>query len=55
MNSEFAALQANKTWHLVPLKKNVNAIDCKWVYKVKRKSDGTIDRYKARLVMKEFK
>jgi histone deacetylase 1/2 len=30
-------------------------IDCKWVYKIKRRSDGTIDRYKARLVAKGFK
>ena len=32
-----------------------NLIDCKWVYRIKKKSDGTIDRYKARLVAKGFK
>ena len=32
-----------------------NVIDCKWIYKIKRKSDGSIDRYKARLVAKGFK
>jgi len=55
MNSEFQALQRNKTWHLVPPKSGKNLIDCKWVYKVKRKADGSIDRYKARLVAKGFK
>lgn len=30
-------------------------IDCKWVFRIKRKSDGTIDRYKAKLVPKGFK
>jgi hypothetical protein len=35
MNMEFEALQANGMWHLVPPKKGVNIIDCKWVYKVK--------------------
>jgi hypothetical protein len=29
-------------------------IDCKWIYKVKHKSDGTIDHYKVRLVAKGF-
>ena len=45
----------NKTWHLVPPRKGNNVIDCKWVYKIKRKYDGSIDRYKARLVAKWIK
>lgn len=55
MDVEFLALQKNKTWHLVPPQKGKNVIDCKWVYKIKRRSDGKIDRYKARLVAKGFK
>ena len=54
MDAEFLALQKNKTWHLVPPQKG-NVIDCKWVYIIKRRSDGKIDRYKARLVAKRFK
>ena len=55
MDEEYDALMRNKTWRLVPPVKGRNVIDCKWVYKVKRKSDGTVDRYKARLVAKGFK
>ena len=55
MDAEYQALLKNQTWHLVPRPKGKNIIGCKWVYKVKRKSDGTIDRYKARLVAKGFK
>jgi hypothetical protein len=40
---------------LVPQKPGTNIIDCKWVYKVKRKADGCIDSYKAQWVAKEFK
>lgn len=49
------ALEKNNTWHLVPPQQGKNLIDCKWVFRIKRKSDGTIDRYKARLVAKGFK
>jgi len=45
----------NKTWHLVPPRRGTNIIDCKWVYKIKRKAYGSLDRYKARLVAKGFK
>jgi histone deacetylase 1/2 len=55
MDVEYTALMKNKTWHLVPPEQGRNIIDCKWVYKIKRKADGSIDQYKARLVAKGFK
>jgi hypothetical protein len=55
MDSEFSALVRNKTWDLVPPASRRNLIDCKWVYKMKQKSDGSIDCYKAHLVAKGFK
>ena len=54
MQDEVDALMRNKTWHLVKEKKGANLIDCKWVYKIKKKADCTVDRYKARLVAKGF-
>jgi hypothetical protein len=55
MNNEIDALIKNKTWHLVPPHSGRNVIDCKWVFKIKRKVDDSLDRYKARLVAKGFK
>jgi hypothetical protein len=55
MDEEYDALIKNHTWHLVPSARGKNVIDCKWVYKIKRKADGTVDHYKARLLAKGFK
>jgi hypothetical protein len=55
MGHEFEVLLRNETWHQVPHKKGSNVIDYKWVYKVKKKADESINRYKARLVAKGFK
>lgn len=54
MQTEIKALEDNKTWELVPLPKGKKAIECKWVYKIKYKSTGEIERFKARLVAKGF-
>ena len=37
MESEFLALMRNNTWHLVPPVSGQNLIDCKWVFRLKRK------------------
>ena len=55
MDEEYRALKQNKTWHLVPARADKNVIDCKWVQKLKRRADGSVDRYKAQLVAKGFK
>lgn len=54
MDSEMVALNRNCTWHLVPPPPNVNLIGNKWVFKVKRHSDSSFERCKARLVVKMF-
>ncbi|GKV29651.1 hypothetical protein SLEP1_g38555 [Rubroshorea leprosula] len=42
------------TWELVPLAPTQHLIGCKWVFRLKRTKDGTIERHKARLVAKGF-
>ncbi|XP_019260034.1 PREDICTED: uncharacterized protein LOC109238064 [Nicotiana attenuata] len=54
MNQEFDALYSNHTWDLVPLPTGKRAIGCRWVYKIKHKADGSVERFKARLVVKSY-
>ncbi|KAM7494627.1 hypothetical protein LguiB_029236 [Lonicera macranthoides] len=54
MREEISALNKNSTWDLVPKPKDAELVTCKWVYKLKMKANGTIDRYKARLVAHGF-
>ncbi|XP_071683604.1 uncharacterized protein [Lolium perenne] len=55
MEQEYQALLRNETWTLVSPPPRVNVIDSKWVFKVTKHSDGTIERYKARLVARGFR
>jgi hypothetical protein len=50
MDEELHAFQDNHIWDVVPCPSTVKAIGCKWDFSVKLRSNGTLDRYKARLV-----
>ena len=54
MKEELDALHKTGTWDLVDLPFGKSAIGCKWVYKIKTRSNDTVDRYKARLVARGF-
>jgi len=51
MAQEIRALEENHTWSLTALPLGKKVLGCKWIYKMKYKADGTIERYKASLVV----
>ena len=48
------AMEENETWDLVDAPKGVKPIGCRWVYKIKYNTDGSVNRYKARLLAKGY-
>lgn len=53
-DEELHALELNKTWVVESLPQGKNAVGCKWVFTIKYNPDGTVERYKARLVAQGF-
>jgi hypothetical protein len=54
MNEEYRSLMTNDTWDFVPLPKGRKLVRCKWVYRTKYASDGSVERHKAWLIAKGF-
>ncbi|KAM1792187.1 hypothetical protein ACFX12_036067 [Malus domestica] len=54
MNEELKSLKKNATWEITDLPGGKKHVGCKWVYIVKYKVDGMVDRFKARLVAKRY-
>lgn len=54
MADEFNALQRAGTWFLFPYHPSMNVLPNKWVFKIKRKPNGSIDRFKAWLVVNRY-
>nr|KAJ0190383.1 hypothetical protein LSAT_V11C800404060 [Lactuca sativa] len=55
IHDEIDSIMHNNTWVLADLPPGCKALGCKWILKRKMKVDGTIDKYKAILVIQGFR
>nr|GEW39575.1 putative RNA-directed DNA polymerase [Tanacetum cinerariifolium] len=51
MDDEMKALKKNKTWDQCALPQGKKPVGCRWIFTVKYKPDGTVERYKARVLL----
>ena len=54
MQVELTALENTGTWKIIDLPPHAKPIGCRWIYKIKYHADGSIERYKDRLVAKGY-
>jgi len=50
MQVELSAFETTGTWKIVDLPDHIKQIGCRWIYKIKHNVDGSVERYKAKLV-----
>ena len=55
VNNEIESIMQNHTWELVDLPPGSKPLGYKWIFKRKMKADGSIDKYKVRLVVKGYR
>ena len=55
INNEIESIMSNHTWELVDLPQGCKTLGNTWIFKKKLKPDGSIDKYKARLVVQGFR
>ena len=55
VNSKIESILQNHTWELVDLPPGCKPLEYKWIFKTKLKANESIDKYKARLVVKGYK
>ena len=54
MEKEIESLRKNDVWELADLPKGRKVVGSKWVLKIKTDAEGSVERFKARLVAQGF-
>ena len=54
MDEELALMAKYEVWDEVDQPEDTNIIGCRWVFRIKRNSDGRVLKYRARLVAQGF-
>lgn len=54
MKSEMNSIISHQTWNLEELPKGKKTIGCRWLFKIKRNPDGSVNKFKARLCAKGY-
>ena len=54
MTKEYKSIMKNDVWEVVPRTKNKDVVSSKWIYKIKHVADGSIEKHKARFVVRGF-
>jgi hypothetical protein len=54
MTEEYQSIMKNEVWEIVPISKNKDGVSYKWLFKIKHDVNGSIEKYKARFVARDF-
>ena len=54
MIEEYQSIKKNDVWDFVPIPEGKLVVTSKWIYKIKHATDGSIEKYKARFVARDF-
>nr|GFD24618.1 zinc finger, CCHC-type [Tanacetum cinerariifolium] len=55
IHDKMDSIMGNNTWVLVDLPPGCKPLGCKWIFKIKLKVNGTIEKFQARLVIQGFR
>jgi len=54
MMEEYRSIMKNDVWEIVLRPEGKSMVTSKWIYKIKHATDGNIEKYKVRFVMRGF-
>jgi hypothetical protein len=51
---QYSSTMKNDVWDIVPRPEGKSVVSSKWIYKIMHATDGSVEKYKARVVARRF-